>query len=186
MLPPNQHIASMLKQQRAQRSWSLDTTAKKTGVSKAMLGQIERGESSPTIATLWKITAGFECSLTSFIEPRSTEPALLRQADELRHQITSDSILVAPLFPFDEVLGFEMFELTLQPNYEHLSEPHLKGTIEHIVVIKGEMDVLIDGQWVFMRTGSAIRFNADVRHGYRNLTQATAVFHNIIHYAAMP
>jgi transcriptional regulator with XRE-family HTH domain len=51
-----------------QRSWSLDVTSQKTGVSKAMLGQIERGESSPTIATLWKIASGFDVLFSSFVE----------------------------------------------------------------------------------------------------------------------
>ena len=39
---------------------SLDEASKLTGVSKAMLGQIERGESSPTISTLWKISSGLK------------------------------------------------------------------------------------------------------------------------------
>ena len=47
------HISLTLKELRRKKGWSLDKAAEKTGVSKAMLGQIERGESSPTIATLW-------------------------------------------------------------------------------------------------------------------------------------
>ncbi|MEZ8384857.1 helix-turn-helix domain-containing protein, partial [Vibrio splendidus] len=43
-----------LKRLRQEKGWSLDKTAKETGVSKAMLGQIERGESSPTVAKLWQ------------------------------------------------------------------------------------------------------------------------------------
>jgi len=56
------HISVTLQLLRKQRGWSLDKTAAATGVSKAMLGQIERGESSPTVATLWKIATGFETS----------------------------------------------------------------------------------------------------------------------------
>ena len=59
-------IAQHLQSVRKGRGLSLDKTAKLTGVSKAMLGQIERGESSPTIATLWKIATGLECSFSSF------------------------------------------------------------------------------------------------------------------------
>ncbi len=53
------YLGEALKQLRQANGWSLTLTAEKTGVSKAMLGQIERGESSPTIATLWKIATGF-------------------------------------------------------------------------------------------------------------------------------
>lgn len=61
-------IASTLKELRSQRGWSLDVTSQKTSVSKAMLGQIERGESSTTIATLWRIASGFDVSFSSFVE----------------------------------------------------------------------------------------------------------------------
>ena len=64
----NQYLADTLRQLRHDRSWSLDRAASECGVSKAMLGQIERGESSPTVATLWKIASGFDTSLSSFLE----------------------------------------------------------------------------------------------------------------------
>ena len=48
-------IGEKLKAIRKEMNLSLDTAAKLTGVSKAMLGQIERGESTPTVLTLWKI-----------------------------------------------------------------------------------------------------------------------------------
>ena len=47
----NQQVGLALKQLRQQRGWSLDQAAQTCGVSKAMLGQIERGESSPTVVT---------------------------------------------------------------------------------------------------------------------------------------
>lgn len=61
-------ISVTLKKLRHKRGWSLDKTAQAIGVSKAMLGQIEREESSPTIATFWKISSGFHSSFLSFIE----------------------------------------------------------------------------------------------------------------------
>lgn len=53
-----QHPATTLKALRQARGWSLSKLAEETGVSKAMLGQIERNESSPTVSTLWKIATG--------------------------------------------------------------------------------------------------------------------------------
>ena len=55
-----QHLATTLKALRQARGWSLSKLAEETGVSKAMLGQIERNESSPTVSTLWKIATGLE------------------------------------------------------------------------------------------------------------------------------
>lgn len=184
MQEPNQQIAETLKSLRAEQGWSLDRTAKETGVSKAMLGQIERGESSPTIATLWKIAGGFNTSLSSFLEtaPDRAQETVIRSATALRSQPSPDQMLVAPLFPHDDRFGFEMFELTLLPGYERYSEPHEPGVTEHVVVISGVMELLIDGTWITLEKGAAVRFAGDKPHGYRNLHSEPAVIHDVIHY----
>lgn len=183
MQDPSQYLAQALKAKRQAREWSLDRAARETGVSKAMLGQIERGESSPTLATLWKIATGFDIALSEFTDPPANETgAEIRRAGRLRHQPASDQMLVASLFPFDPEFGFELFELTLLPGYERYSEAHAQGVTEHVIVIRGEMEVLIDGQWQRMGEGDAVRFPADRPHGYRNLGNTSAVFHNLIHY----
>ena len=61
-------IGNKLKDIRNKRNLSLDEVAKLTGVSKAMLGQIERGQSNPTVSTLWKIATGLKVSFSLFID----------------------------------------------------------------------------------------------------------------------
>ena len=186
---PGTFLAQQLRALRSDLGWSLDAASKNSGVSKAMLGQIERGESSPTIATLWRIATGFGVPLSELIEPVLPLPEnglLVRKAASIRQQPGPDGMLVAPLFPFEPTLGFEVFELTLLPAYERHSEPHEQGTIEHIIVVRGKVDVLVDGQWLALNEGEAVRFAADRPHGYRNTEAAPAVVHNIIRYARTP
>ena len=185
---PSQYLAHTLRSLRSERGWSLDRTAQETGVSKAMLGQIERGESSPTIATLWKIASGFHTSLSSFLypaPPATTAGVVYRSASALRGQPGSDDMLVAPLFPYEPRFGFELFELTLLPGYERRSDAHETGVIEHVIVLSGALEVLIEGDWVALAQGDAVRFSADRPHGYRNPHAESAVFHNLIHYGQM-
>lgn len=184
---PNRQIANALRVLRSGRGWSLDRTAQETGVSKAMLGQIERGESSPTIATLWKIASGFQTSLSSLIEPTPSTTAagvVRRNVEALRRQPAPDGMLVALLFPYAPQFRFELFELTLLPGYERLSEAHEPGVTEHVIVLRGPMEVLVEGEWIELGEGEAVRFAADRPHGYRNRRETPVVFHNLIHYAA--
>ena len=184
---PNRQIANALRLLRSGRGWSLDRTAQETGVSKAMLGQIERCESSPTIATLWKIASGFQTSLSSLIEPAppaSTDGVIRRSVEALRNQPGPDGMLVALLFPYAPQFRFELFELTLLPGYERLSEAHEPGVTEHVIVLRGQMDVLVEGEWIALGEGEAVRFAADRPHGYRNRRATPAVFHNLIHYGS--
>lgn len=180
----NQYLAKTLKALRQGKNWSLDHAARQTGVSKAMLGQIERGESSPTIATLWKISKGFNQSLSSLIEPPAdaSRHTLFRPPSLQSTILANDGSPIAPIFPYEEQFGFEMFELTLLPGYERLSEPHIEGVTEHVIVISGEMEILVDGEWLKLTQGASVRFAGDTPHGYRNHSQTPATFHNILHY----
>ncbi len=182
---PHLYLPAALRTLRRARGWSLDCAAQETGVSKAMLGQIERGESSPTIATLWKIASGFHVSLSCFLGPvpdGNEAGTVFRQAAALRHQPGTDGMLVAPLFPYEPRYGYELFELTLPPNYVRESDAHEPGVTETVIVLAGSMEILVDGTWKRLTVGDAVRFPADRPHGYRNRLKVPAVFHNLIHY----
>lgn len=183
-----QHISLTLKALRHEQGWSLDKAAEKTGVSKAMLGQIERKESSPTIATLWKIASGFNTSFSSFIAGTHFDfnQPIYRGGKTKKLHPSDKKIRVMPLFPFDEQLNFEIFIIELLPKCEHLSPPHQSGVIEHVVVINGKMEVFIDGVWQVLKKGEGLRFEANQPHGYRNRSLKTVTFHDIIHYTMLP
>ena len=181
----NKHISLTLKELRRERGWSLDKTAMETGVSKAMLGQIEREESSPSIATLWKIASGFHTSFSSFIENINTDfnnPIYRAGQQAQQLHAMDEKINIMPLFPFDKELNFELFIIELLPGCEHLSPPHEQGVVEHVIVIGGTMELLVNGVWQSLEKGEGLRFSANQPHGYRNITSEMASFHDVIHY----
>ncbi|MCK0714394.1 helix-turn-helix domain-containing protein [Chromohalobacter sarecensis] len=182
MQEPTPHIAATLKTLRAAQGWSLDRASRATGVSKAMLGQIERGESSPTVATLWKISGGFRVSFSLFFEQASVEGGPPDDAAATVLEDAAAGMTVTPLFAFDPDLRFEMFLIELAPGACSESSPHEPGVVEHVVVLEGALELGLEGQWNALGTGEARRFTADREHGYRNPDQRTARFHCVIHY----
>lgn len=50
------------------------------------------------------------------------------------------------------------------------------------MVVSGHIEVLVDGEWMALAAGHAVRFAADRAHGYHDLNEYAAVFHNLIHY----
>ncbi|MGY5957001.1 XRE family transcriptional regulator [Kosakonia sp. BK9b] len=169
------YLATTLKRLRQERGWSLSRLAEETGVSKAMLGQIERNESSPTVATLWKIATGLNVPFSSFIAPPEGQNPQAYDPDQ-------QAMVITPIFPWDEQLHFDHFSITLAPGALSESTPHEKGVIEHVVVISGALDMCINGQWKTLPAGSGARFAGDEAHAYRNSTSQTAHFHSLIHY----
>ena len=177
----NKIIGTRLRKARKQKGWSLDATADKTGVSKAMLGQIERGESNPTITTLWKIAIGLEQSFSSFLTQTDTLTEV--NDNQLANFPGADGIQFNLVFPYQQDTAMETYQLTMAPGFEHQAEAHAKGVIEHIIVIQGCIALWFNQQWHQLAAGQSIRFHADQPHAYVNSTNDQAVFYDVICYS---
>ncbi len=184
----NQQVGLQLRRLRQQRGWSLDRLAGVSGVSKAMLGQIERGESSPTVVTLWKLAGGLQLSFSDLLEQRppptttSDAPLWQRAARPEAPVPLADGVRVTTLFPFDARLGYESLLVELPVGCEYLSVPHAPGVLELVLPVAGEMAIWLGDAWQPLGVGDAVRFAADQPHGYRNSGPQRARFHNLIHY----
>jgi len=161
-------ISANLKRIRKEKKLSLDTAAEMTGVSKSMLGQIERGESSPTVATLWKIATGLHISFTSLLETEEEDIQLISQRE--LHPLLSDGgkFRLYPFFPYDEGRGFEMMSIDLDPGSRSESVPHEDGTEEYAIVFQGISKVTVGEQEYYVEAGNGIRYKANQAHIYEN------------------
>ncbi|MDW5375323.1 helix-turn-helix domain-containing protein [Halomonas sp. HP20-15] len=190
---PRTHIPATLRALRQSRGWSLDRCAQATAVSKAMLGQIERGESSPTVATLWKLASGFGVSFSAFFVEAAHGEAVSSAAEPSQDAPrTADAgtvdwqdaagMALSVLVPFEAALGCEMFLVTLAPGAASDSAPHAAGTIEHVIALDAGVEVEVEGQWHRLAAGQTLRFAADRAHAYRNRRAQPVRFHDLVHY----
>jgi transcriptional regulator with XRE-family HTH domain len=164
----NSTVGANLKRMRAERRMSLDGLAEITGVSKSMLGQIERGETSPTITTIWKIANGLKVSFSAFLERAEPVSQFVDFADVAPLVEDEGKYSIRPVFGVEGERNFEIFSLTMQPGGHLEAEPHLAGTQEFILVYAGALIVTVDGARQEVAAGQAFRFAADARHGYAN------------------
>ena len=143
MEPMNLRIGEKLKSIRMARTLSLDDTAALTGVSKPMLGQIERGQSVPTVTTLWKIATGLKTPLSAFLEEPQTEYTVTGP-DEANVVLGDGGKMRAyPLFTYDPVRSVETFYIEFDPECRHSSDKHDEGVEEHIFVLRGTLRLVL-------------------------------------------
>lgn len=166
---------------RRQRGLSLDRLAEVSGVSKAMIGQIERGDSNPTVNTLWKIAAALHVPLSRLTGEMDAAVKVVR-LQEIAPIKSSDGLLVFSVFPFDPQKHFEVFHVQLDAYCHHQSDPHEVGSIEHIFLERGSLEIEIDGTTHCLTAGDAIRFPSDRVHIYRNTVSSIAAWKNLIFY----
>lgn len=162
----SQVIAKNLKEIREQRRLSLDRVAELTGVSKSMLGQIERGESNPTIQTVWKMANGLKVSLTALIDATAPETVVVKRSAVSPVEGGDGKLQIYPVFPFDPEKGFEVINMELAAGVFSPSEPHADGAQEYLMVLEGEMNVTVGDTLYPLAAGDAIRYRADQPHAY--------------------
>ena len=108
MIDINLIIGNNLNTYRKSKSYSLDKVAEMTGVSKGMLGQIERGETNPSISTLWKIANGLHISSTFLLEAEPNDLVIIKKNEFTPITEGNDKFNVFPTFEFDFNKKFEV------------------------------------------------------------------------------
>jgi len=182
MEPIHERVGHNLERIRKSRGLSLDKAAELTGVSKGMLHQIERGESQPTVTTVWKIATGLNVSFSSLIKAEETAVTVVRRRDV--PDITEDEgrCRVFLLFPFDPETMMEMFAIVLAPSGRYQSSPHREGVQEYITVVSGQFTIRLQEDEYRLAQGEAIRFTGHVPHTYINDTDQEVVLNVVMHY----
>ncbi len=176
-------VGHNLKRLRSQRGLSLEKMAQASGVSRAMLGQIELAQSTPTINVLWKISAALDVPLSALISDRPTGGTTLLTAEHAKILTSHDGKYSSrALFPFDVPRKVEFYELRLKPEGLEQAEPHPPGTTENLVVSEGSVEITVEDKPYRLNPGDAILFEADVRHAYRNAGESEAVMYLVMTY----
>lgn len=162
-------VGGNLRRLRMKRGLSLERLARASGVSRAMLGQIELGQSTPTINVLWKIARALAVPFSALITNRAAGRTTVMAASRAKVLTSHDGAFSSrALFPFDEPRTVEFYELRLGPLSLEQADAHPPGTTENLVVTTGTLEMTVAGERHLLATGDAILFEADVPHQYRN------------------
>ncbi|WP_153731412.1 helix-turn-helix domain-containing protein [Sporosarcina obsidiansis] len=177
-------IAKNLKAIRESKRLSLEKVAELTGVSKTMVGQIERGESSPTITTIWKIANGLKVSFTTLIQNPQLDATVIRRNEV--QELTEDNgkYRVYPTFLFDPDKRFQGYSVEIDQGGYLRANPHREGTEEFITIFEGELTIRVQDDEFTLRNGDSFRFKADLPHTYHNTGETITRLSMILYYPA--
>lgn len=156
-----------------------------SGVSRAMLNQIERKQSVPTINVLWKIATALDQPFAALLERAQSCATTVLPAARAWSLSSNDGDFVSrALFPLEGPRPTEFYELRLAPGITEQAEAHRDGTYENLVVNQGCIVVEVDGTAHRLDAGDAIQFRADAPHGYKNPTGQPALAYLVMTYTA--
>ena len=154
---------------RRERGWTLELLAERSGVSRAMISKLERGEKNPTLVVAARVAEGLGVSLSQLVgieERREIVVVPRERRMVMRDPETGfERQLLSPSF------GGELeFIRNVVPEGSTSGEfpPHPRGVEEYVVVEKGRLSAILGREEHVLEEGDAAYFKADVAHRFDN------------------
>lgn len=177
-------VGRNLRRLRVRQGHSLERLAKQSGVSRAMLGQIETGKSAPTIGLLGKVAAALGVPFASLIAAGDTNGLEIFRRDDAKLLSSSHGHFTSrALFSVNCERRVEFYEVRLASLHREDASGHAPGTRENLIVAAGTVEIVAgDERTVLLNEGDAMVFEADVPHSYRNTGTREALLYLVMTY----
>jgi transcriptional regulator with XRE-family HTH domain len=162
-------VSANVKRIRRAKGISLASLARASGVSRAMLNQVEHGKSTPSINTLWRIARAFGIPFSTILsDSQEGTLAVTRAASSKVLSSRDGSFHSRPLLPSGALTAVGFYEIHLKPHSVERVEPRPLGSRESLVVANGSLTVVVGGRRETLTSGDSILFAADSFHEYWN------------------
>ncbi len=153
-------LASHLKQLRHDRGWSLDQLAERSGVSRATLSRLENATVSPTAEVLGKLASAYAMTMSRLLAmvEEGFSMVVKRDAQAVWADDTTGFVRRA-VSPVAEPLAAEVLECDLKADTSvRYDAPSVPGMEHHLILQKGTLEVVIDGEEYKLNVGDCLRY----------------------------
>lgn len=171
-----------VRELRRERGLTLEELAGRSGVSRAMISKLERGEKNPTLVIAARMAEGLGVSLSRLagVEERR-EVVLVPRERRMVLRDPETGFVRQSLSPTFAGRGVEFLRNVVPEGSTSGDFPaHRKGVEEHVVVEKGRLRATLGGEEYLLREGDALYFEADVPHRFDNAGTGECAYYLVI------
>jgi len=168
-------IAASLRRERERHGISLAELARRAGVAKSTLSQLEAGVGNPSIETLWALARALDVPFGRLVSEPERAVTVIRAGDGPLIAAAGAPVAVRLLASSERRTRNDLYAMTIEPGAARHAEPHLPGTVEHLVVVRGRLRVGPAEALAELRAGDYGRFPGDVPHVYEALEPGTEI-----------
>ncbi|GAA4874578.1 XRE family transcriptional regulator [Kitasatospora sp. NPDC048365] len=175
-------IAAAIRRERERAGVSMSELAKRAGIAKSTLSQLESGSGNPSVETLWAIGAALGVPFSRLVDPPRPQVRVVRAGEgPVMHseQATYSATLLASCPPNARR---DVYRIDSQPGESRISDPHMPGTVEHVVLGSGRALVGPVDEPVELLPGDYVSYAGDAKHIFTALepnTTATMVVEHV-------
>lgn len=149
---------------------SLSELSEQSGVAKSIISQIERNETNPTLATVWRLSQALDMSVEGVLGSSEDSPFVEKLARADTPLLVSEDGLcrLSIIGWIKTVEWLQYYDFRAAPGGELESEGHQLGSIESLSVLAGTLVVDVAGAVETVHAGETLRYRCDRRHTIRN------------------
>ena len=168
-------VGENIKRIRKSKKFSMERLAAEAGVSRSMLGQIERGEANPSVGIVGKLALALKVPAEVLLENDDfVTLGEFRNVDTKPERMDGGKAVWRCNFPYDDATRIESFFLDLYISAHYRPEPSVAGCVCYATVVAGTVSLTAEGEVYHLNERDALRFAADQPYGFENMTNATA------------
>ena len=159
-----ERLALALRREREGAGLSVSELARRAGVSKATVSQLEGGSGNPSVETLWAIGVALGVPFATLVDDRAPTARLIRLGDHAGVPSAASPYLATLLSAAAPGTRRDIYLIQAEPGEPKRSLPHHAGTTEHIVLISGEALVGPDEAPELLQPGDYLSYAGDAPH----------------------
>jgi transcriptional regulator with XRE-family HTH domain len=166
-------IAASLRRERARTGLSLTEVARRAGIAKSTLSQLESGTGNPSVETLWALGVALDVPFARLVDPPRRAIQVIRAGEgPVLHSERAD-YHAAMLAACPPGARRDIYRISAQPGPPRESQPHMAGTIEHLVLSTGRVLAGPSGEAVELGPGDYVTYPGDIPHVFDALEPDT-------------
>lgn len=155
---------------------SLSELAEQSGVAKSIISQIERNETNPTLATIWRLSQALDVSIERVLSVADDDPFIEKTSRGDTPILVSDDgkVRLGIIGWIKTVEWLQWYDVHADPGGVLESDAHQRGSIECLSVLEGEFEVEVGGEIQRAKAGETLRYRCDRPHTVRNASDKPA------------
>ncbi|MGW0433803.1 helix-turn-helix domain-containing protein [Micromonospora sp. NPDC003197] len=170
---PVANLAAALRRERDRAGLSLTELARRAGIAKSTLSQLEAGNGNPSVETVWALGVALGVPFSRLIEPPVPAVHVIRAGDGPRLRSEQADFTGTLLSPGSAHARRDIYLIEVEPGAGREAQPHIPGSVEHLVVTAGRMRTGPISAPVELGPGDYVAFPGDVPHRYEALVPGT-------------
>ena len=166
-------IAASIRRERDRAGLSLTELARRAGIAKSTLSQLESGVGNPSVETLWALGVALGVPFSRLVDQPRPAVRVIRSGEGPVTYSERASYAATLLASCPPHARRDIYRIQVQPGEPRLSEPHNPGATEHVVLSTGRALVGVTGEPVELAPGDYIKYPGDVAHVFEALEPGT-------------